>query len=92
MDLVYLVQMETQELRSNDNAVFRMFLHLVLVTKYRRKLLTPAVLARCGEIAESVGCFHMKCLPLSRGQRRRKQAKLQHAIMMDAMSELRLAL
>lgn len=43
--------MATQELHSNFNAVFRLWLHLVLVTKYRRKVLDGAVLVRCQALA-----------------------------------------
>jgi len=39
-----------QELKANGNAVFRLWLHLVLVTKYRRKVLNGAILSRCGEL------------------------------------------
>ena len=57
--------MRTQELRANDNAVFRLFLHLVLVTKYRRRVLSPPVLERCASIlrqtAEAWGCSVVEC-------------------------------
>ena len=36
-----------QELKANGNAVFRLWLHLVLVTKYRRKVLDGSMLTRC---------------------------------------------
>lgn len=36
-----------QELKANGNAVFRLWLHLVLVTKYRLKVLDGEVLSRC---------------------------------------------
>ena len=42
--------MTKQGLQSNHNAVYSLCLHLVLVTKYRRKVLTPRVLQRCCEI------------------------------------------
>ena len=42
--------MQTQELSSSNNAVYHIALHLVLVTKYRRKVLTPEVLTRCIEL------------------------------------------
>lgn len=38
------------ELRSSHNARFRLLYHLVLVTKYRRKVLTAAMLDRAKEI------------------------------------------
>ena len=57
--------MQKQELRSNDNAVFRLFVHLVLVTKYRRKILLPPVLARCADIlrqtAKAWQCSVVEC-------------------------------
>ncbi len=42
--------MRTQALHANGNAVFRLVYHLVLVTKYRRRILTGAVLARASDI------------------------------------------
>jgi len=39
-----------QELRSNFNAVFRLFYHLVLVTKYRKRVFTAPMLDRCQAI------------------------------------------
>jgi len=45
--------MPKQELSSSNNAVYRIALHLVLVTKYRRKVLTPKVLARCIQLVET---------------------------------------
>lgn len=42
-----------QELRSNGNARFRLVYHLVLVTKYRRRVLTGAAIDRCAEILRS---------------------------------------
>ena len=57
--------MKKQALRSNDNAVFRLFLHLVLVTKYRRRVLVPPVLARCADIlrqtAKAWQCSVVEC-------------------------------
>lgn len=38
------------ELRSSNNARFRLVYHLVLVTKYRRKVLTAAAIDRAAEI------------------------------------------
>jgi len=49
-----------QELKSYAHCVFRLVYHLVLVTKYRRKVLTPAILTRLEEIfrylCERWGC------------------------------------
>lgn len=45
--------MQTQELSSSNNAVYHIALHLVLVTKYRRKVLTPKVLARCIDLIKT---------------------------------------
>ena len=42
--------MATQALHANGNAVFRLVYHLVLVTKYRRKVLTGPAIDRCAEI------------------------------------------
>lgn len=42
--------MTEQALSSNSNAVFRISLHLVLVTKYRRRVLNGKILTRCCEI------------------------------------------
>jgi len=57
--------MQTQALRSNDNAVFRLFLHLVLVTKYRRKVLTGPIVDRCADIlrqtTEAWNCAVVEC-------------------------------
>lgn len=39
-----------QELHRNANAVFRLVYHLVLVTKYRRRILTAPMLDRAREI------------------------------------------
>ena len=40
----------TQALHRNANAIFRLIYHLVLVTKYRRQVLTGPMLTRCSEI------------------------------------------
>jgi len=52
--------MEKQALKSTDNAVYALHYHLVLVTKYRRKVFTPAMLERgCNiarDICEKFGC------------------------------------
>jgi len=42
------------ELRSSHNARFRIVLHLVLVTKYRQRVLTAAMLDRAAEILRSL--------------------------------------
>ena len=42
--------MPKQALHRNHNAVFRLVYHLVLVSKYRRKVFTEAILVRCAEI------------------------------------------
>ena len=39
-----------QELRSSHNARFRIVFHLVLVTKYRKKVLTRPIIERAAEI------------------------------------------
>ena len=41
---------DTQGYRSSGNARFRLFAHLVLVTKYRRRVLTEPMLVRCAAI------------------------------------------
>ena len=40
----------TQALHRNANAVYRLVYHLVLVTKYRKKVLTGAMLARASTV------------------------------------------
>jgi putative transposase len=42
--------MTDQELSSSGNAVFCIHFHLVLVTKYRRKVLSEKAVVRCREI------------------------------------------
>ncbi len=42
--------MRTQVLHANGNAVFRLVYHLVLVTKYRRKILTGEMIDRASAI------------------------------------------
>lgn len=42
--------MGKQALHRNANAVYRLVYHLVLVSKYRRRVFTDAVLSRCVEI------------------------------------------
>ena len=60
-----MVRMYKQELRRSCNAVFRMYVHLVLVTKYRRKVLTKAMIDRCSEILRDTcgtwGCELVEC-------------------------------
>jgi len=46
--------MLSHELRSSNNARFRLVYHLVLVTKYRRKVLTGTMTARAAEILRSL--------------------------------------
>ncbi|ELS00280.1 IS200/IS605 family transposase, partial [Gloeocapsa sp. PCC 73106] len=41
-------------LRKSSHAVFCIHLHIVLVTKYRRKVITPEILKRLGEIFQDV--------------------------------------
>jgi putative transposase len=43
-----------QALHANGNAVFRLVYHLVLVTKYRRKVLTGAMIERAASILTSL--------------------------------------
>lgn len=42
-----------QELSHNNNAVYRIAMHLVLVTKYRRRVLIPKAISRCVQIVEA---------------------------------------
>jgi len=44
-----------QTLHRHSNAVFRIVYHLVLVTKYRRRILTGAMVDRCSEILRTLG-------------------------------------
>ncbi len=44
----------TQALQRNSNAVYRLVYHLVLVTKYRRKVLTGPMLDRAAAILASL--------------------------------------
>lgn len=57
--------MGTQALHSNNNAVFRLVYHLVLVTKYRRKILTGETVDRARailtELAASWGGTLLEC-------------------------------
>jgi len=52
--------MTRQDLKSHAHCVFRLTYHLVLVTKYRRKALTPEVLERLKEIFEHL-CERWGC-------------------------------
>lgn len=47
--------MLAQELRTSNNARFRLVYHLVLVTKYRRKVLSAAMISRASAILHSRG-------------------------------------
>jgi len=57
--------MASQALRRTDNAVFKLFVHLVVVTKYRRKVLTPNILERCylilKQTVEAWRCKMVEC-------------------------------
>lgn len=44
-----------QQLDSNNHAVFSLNYHLVIVVKYRQRVLTQKILSRLREIAEYVG-------------------------------------
>jgi putative transposase len=46
--------MTTQALHRNNNAVFRIVYHLVLVSKYRRRVFTGPMLDRCARILTSL--------------------------------------
>lgn len=43
------------ELDSNNHAVFSLNYHLILVIKYRKKVINSKILIRIGEIAEYIG-------------------------------------
>ena len=55
----------TQGFRSSGNARFRIFAHLVLVTKYRKRVLTGPMLTRCASIltdlAKAWECAVVEC-------------------------------
>jgi len=57
--------MEKQVLHANGNAIFRLVFHLILVTKYRRKILTLAVIERAKviltELAVAWGGSLLEC-------------------------------
>jgi putative transposase len=52
--------MKTQELKSQAHCVFRIYYHIVFVTKYRKNALSPAILERLKEhflrLCENAGC------------------------------------
>jgi putative transposase len=52
--------MKKQALKSTDNAVYALNYHLVLVTKYRRKVFTQTMLDRACEIARDI-CQKFGC-------------------------------
>ena len=64
MQYAWLVD-AAQGFRSSGNARFRLFAHLVLVTKYRRRVLTGPMLDRCREIlarlCETWDCTLIEC-------------------------------
>jgi putative transposase len=47
---LYLVHMGKQELNSLHHCVYQLHYHLVLVTKYRRKVISPPIMQRLHEI------------------------------------------
>lgn len=57
--------MTKQELKSKEHCVYALHYHLVFVTKYRRRCLDAAMLARFREIAERLcvqwGCVLTEC-------------------------------
>jgi putative transposase len=57
--------MGKQTLHHSHNAVYRLVYHLVLVSKYRRKVFTDAVLKRCeaiiGELCATWGGVLLEC-------------------------------
>lgn len=52
--------MLTQELKSQAHCVFRIYYHIVFLTKYRKNALSPAILERLKEhflrLCENAGC------------------------------------
>ena len=50
--------MGKQVLHHSHNAVYRLVYHLVLVSKYRRKVFTDAILMRCAEILGALCVAH----------------------------------
>jgi len=53
-----LFHMKAMILDSNKHSVFLLYYHLVLVTKYRARVITPSISARLREIFERVGQKH----------------------------------
>jgi putative transposase len=57
--------MESQELESHAHCVYRIFFHVVFVTKYRRKAITPEMLVRLREhfarLCVNAGCELVEC-------------------------------
>ena len=54
MPELYSVTMKKQDIKQLYHCVFNLNYHLVIVTKYRRKCITAAILARLKEICESL--------------------------------------
>lgn len=52
--------MEMQELRAHAHCVYRIFYHIVFVTKYRRRVLTNAILNRLRQHFARV-CANARC-------------------------------
>jgi len=57
--------MEKQTLHHSHNAVYRLVYHLVLVSKYRRKIFTDVILKRCetiiGDLCSAWGGALLEC-------------------------------
>jgi len=55
-----MVRMSKSTLRSYAHCTFRIWLHMVFVTKYRRRVLSPPILGRLKEhfarVCENAGC------------------------------------
>ena len=52
--------MESQDLKEHAHCVYRIFYHIVFVTKYRRKVLSPEMLERLREHFERI-CTNAGC-------------------------------
>lgn len=52
--------MDKQRLKAQAHCVFRIFFHIVFVTKYRKKALTPAMIDRLREIFAGI-CLAAGC-------------------------------
>lgn len=50
----------TTRLRHHAHSTFRIWMHIVLVTKYRKKVITPEILERLKEIFSKL-CLSQKC-------------------------------